>query len=48
MCAFGGAKLDTLFVTSIRLPDAQPHALDGAVFALQPGVCGVEESAYAL
>ena len=48
MCAFGGADLDTLFVTSIRLPDAAPHALDGAVFALQPGVCGVAEAAYAL
>ncbi|MFC4444768.1 SMP-30/gluconolactonase/LRE family protein [Castellaniella denitrificans] len=48
MCAFGGDGLDTLFVTSIRLPDAAPHALDGAVFALRPGVTGVEESAYAL
>ncbi len=47
MCAFGGEGLDTLFVTSIRLPDAAPHALDGAVFALRPGVAGVEESTYA-
>ncbi len=45
MCAFGGRNLDTLFVTSIRLPDAASHALDGAVFALNPGVSGVEESA---
>lgn len=47
MCAFGGAGLDTLFVTSIRMPNAAPHGLDGAVFALRPGVCGVEEPAYA-
>src|SRR5690606_41845618 len=46
MCASGGPGLDTLFVTSIRLPDAPPHALDGAVFALRPGVCGIEEPAF--
>ncbi len=44
MCAFGGAGLDTLFVTSIRpggdLPD-QPLA--GGVFALRPGVRGLDE-----
>lgn len=43
MCAFGGAGLDTLFVTSIRLPTAGPQALDGAVFALHPGVQGMAE-----
>lgn len=47
MCAFGGSGLDTLFVTSIRLPGAAPHALDGAVFVLRPGVCGLPEPAYA-
>lgn len=46
MCAFGGANLDTLFVTSIRLPSAAPDALDGGVFALRPGVRGIEEPAY--
>lgn len=46
MCAFGGANLDTLFVTSIRQPSAAPGALDGAVFALHPGVRGIEEPAY--
>lgn len=46
MCAFGGKDLDTLFVTSIRLPDAAPHALDGAVFALRPGVGGIEEPVF--
>lgn len=41
MCAFGGAGLDTLYVTSIRTDDTDP--LSGAVFALQPGVRGLEE-----
>ncbi len=41
MCAFGGKDMDTLFVTSIRL--RLPLALDGAVFALRPGVRGIEE-----
>lgn len=45
MCAFGGKDLDTLFVTSIRQPGAAPHALDGAVFALRPGIRGVAEPA---
>jgi sugar lactone lactonase YvrE len=46
MCAFGGPGLDTLFVTTIRLPGSAPDALDGAVFALRPGVQGVEEPQY--
>ena len=47
MCAFGGAKLDTLFVTSIR-PDGDlaDQPLAGGVFALNPGVTGIEEPAY--
>lgn len=47
MCAFGGAGLDTLYVTSIRpaVDDPeQPHA--GGVFALVPGVQGVPEPIY--
>jgi sugar lactone lactonase YvrE len=45
MCAFGGAKGETLFITSIRpqgidLSD-QPHA--GSVFAVDVGVRGLEE-----
>ncbi|WP_442809059.1 SMP-30/gluconolactonase/LRE family protein [Trinickia soli] len=40
MCAFGGARLDTLFVTSIRL-DGDP--LSGATFALDVGVKGLPE-----
>lgn len=40
MCAFGGARLDTLFVTSIRLDG---DALSGATFAVDAGVTGLPE-----
>jgi len=40
MCAFGGAGLDTLFVTSIRL---EGDALSGATFAVEVGVKGLPE-----
>lgn len=45
MCAFGGARLDTLFVTSIRPEgvDLSDQPLAGGVFALRPGVCGLPE-----
>jgi sugar lactone lactonase YvrE len=44
MCAFGGRDLDTLFVTSIRPGgDLSDQPLAGGVFALQPGVKGLEE-----
>ena len=44
MCAFGGSRLDTLFVTSIRPgDDDDPHSLAGGVFALNPGVKGLPE-----
>jgi sugar lactone lactonase YvrE len=44
MCAFGGANLDTLYVTSIRPGgDISDQPLAGGVFALQPGVQGLEE-----
>lgn len=44
MCAFGGPGLDTLFVTSIRPGgDLSDQPLAGGVFALQPGVSGLEE-----
>lgn len=49
MCAFGGANLDVLYVTSIR-PDGVDLAeqpLAGGVFALQPGVQGLPEPAFA-
>lgn len=44
MCAFGGSRLDTLFVTSIRPgDDHDPQSLAGGVFALNPGVKGLPE-----
>ncbi|MBI3909066.1 MAG: SMP-30/gluconolactonase/LRE family protein [Pseudomonas fluorescens] len=44
MCAFGGTRLDTLFVTSIRPgDDHDPQSLAGGVFALDPGVKGLPE-----
>lgn len=47
MCAFGGAGLDTLFVTSIRPGgDLSDQPLAGAVFALRPGVMGLPETPY--
>ena len=46
MCAFGGAALDTLFVTSIRPGgDLSDQPLAGGVFALRPGVQGLPEPA---
>jgi sugar lactone lactonase YvrE len=50
-CAFGGDKLDVLYVTSAKIllkPDqlaAQPMA--GALFAVHPGVRGLPEAAFA-
>ncbi|MNF18631.1 hypothetical protein D3C80_2228290 [compost metagenome] len=45
MCAFGGRNLDTLFVTSIRPSgiDLSDQPLAGGVFALQPGITGLQE-----
>lgn len=44
MCAFGGPGLDTLFVTSIRPGgDLADQPLAGGVFALRPGVRGLNE-----
>ena len=44
MCAFGGSRLDTLFVTSIRpADDHDEQSLAGGVFALNPGVKGLPE-----
>ena len=47
MCAFGGAGLDTLFVTSIRPDgvDLSDQPLAGGLFALRPGVRGLPETA---
>ena len=48
MCAFGGAGLDTLFVTSIRPDgiDLSDQPLAGGVFALRPGVRGLPEPVF--
>jgi sugar lactone lactonase YvrE len=47
MCAFGGPDLDTLFVTSIRPGgDLTDQPLAGGVFALRPGVKGLEEPTF--
>jgi sugar lactone lactonase YvrE len=44
MCAFGGPGMDTLFVTSIRPGgDLSDQPLAGGVFALRPGVRGLDE-----
>lgn len=49
MCAFGGAGMDTLFVTSIRPEgvDLSDQPLAGGLFALHPGVRGLPEPAFA-
>ena len=47
MCAFGGADMDTLFVTSIRpAGDISDQPLAGGVFALRPGIKGLVEPAF--
>jgi len=48
MCAFGGAALDQLFVTSItpaKPAEGFDASLDGAVLVLRPGVRGLPEVA---
>ncbi len=50
MCAFGGAGLDTLYVTTIRPRDEAALAfqpLAGAVLALRPGTQGLPEPEFA-
>lgn len=48
MCAFGGPRLDTLYVTSIRPGgDLSGQPLAGGVFALDPGTQGIAEPAFA-
>ena len=50
MCAFGGDRLDTLFVTSIRPDgiDLSDQPLAGGLFALRPGVRGLPEPTFTL
>lgn len=49
-CAFGGAKLDTLFITTSRLGERSQSILDnplqGSLFAMKPGVRGVLDTPY--
>jgi sugar lactone lactonase YvrE len=48
---FGGAKLDTLYVTTARLhlpeEDLRRHPLQGGLFCFDPGVTGFEKHAFA-
>ncbi|MBI1776877.1 MAG: SMP-30/gluconolactonase/LRE family protein [Proteobacteria bacterium] len=50
-CAFGGSKLSTLFITTARqrLTEAQlaEQPLAGALFAVEPGMCGLPEPGFA-
>jgi sugar lactone lactonase YvrE len=47
-CCFGGDRLDTLYISSARPPDAQnPRELDGALLSLNAGVRGLPEAAFA-
>lgn len=49
MCAFGGPRLDHLFITSIkpaRPADGFDATLDGAVFVIRPGVQGIAETPF--
>jgi len=47
MCAFGGPRLDMLFVASIRPAGVAPGEHDGCVLVLRPGVSGLAEPAFA-
>jgi sugar lactone lactonase YvrE len=48
MCAFGGARHDELFITSIRPAHVSPGqaALAGATFVCRPGVQGIAETPF--
>ncbi len=49
-CAFGGAKLDRLYVTTAApdAPDAAPEPEAGCLFTLEPGVPGAPVPVFAL
>jgi sugar lactone lactonase YvrE len=50
MCAFGGSKLDTLFITAITtFPESESGEgkYPGGLFAVNPGVCGIPEPRFA-
>ncbi len=48
MCAFGGAQMDELYITSIRpaTPPAAEEALVGATFVCRPGAQGLPETPF--
>ena len=49
MLAFGGARLDTIYVTSIRPVDADlsKQPLAGSLFAIEAGLSGLPEPLFA-
>jgi sugar lactone lactonase YvrE len=47
-CAFGGAGLNILYVTSASIGLSNPTKHDGALFALQPGVKGLSMPRYGI
>jgi sugar lactone lactonase YvrE len=48
-CAFGGTKLDRLFITTAVNPDAKvPEPEAGFVFCLEPGVPGLPATEFRL
>jgi L-arabinonolactonase len=50
-CAFGGPDLDTLYITSSRMgcteEQLSEQPLAGALFAVRPGVGGIEDAPFA-
>jgi sugar lactone lactonase YvrE len=46
-CAFGGADLDTLFITTSAEDLADPEPAAGALFAVRPGIKGLPTLEYA-
>lgn len=47
-CAFGGADMATLFVTTARTGlDGEAHPLAGSLFSLRPGVAGIPDTPFA-
>lgn len=46
MCAFGGAGMDTLLITSIAAGKAEGDEWAGAVIALRPGIQGMPETPF--
>lgn len=46
-CAFGGPRLDVLYVTTSALDLAEPSSSAGALFAVEPGVTGLPTTRFA-